>query len=491
MNNVIKFLIGGLLTITHNWGEIVPDRANTKPNIIFILVDDMGWSDVGYNGSKYYLTPNIDRLSEQSTVFTQCYMNPDCAPSRASLMAGQYPPRTGIYAVDGFARTPEAMMKLKPVESKKILPSKKITIAEVLNKAGYTTASIGKWHLGNDTATWPQGQGFDINIAGCQSGSPITYFSPYTGLKNITPGRKGEYLTTRLTNEALHFVTVNKDKPFFLYLSFYAVHVPLQALKEYVEKYKNQPTSGGQNIAAYGGMVSYVDYSIGRLIDKLKELGLDDNTIIIFTSDNGGQLMCTDNAPLRGQKGSLYEGGIRVPMCIYWSGKTKKGTHVDVPVSVVDFFPTLAEIGGAGLPIHQPEDGQSIVPLLTGKGKWKNRSIFWHLPSYHGNGKSNALTWQDPAGVIRKGKWKLIEHFENSNLELYNIEKDISEQHNLADKDPAVVQDLLKELKQWQKDIKAPIPFEKNLDFDSSTILWIKNANERIKGEAEKQIMIR
>lgn len=462
-----------------------------KPNIIFILADDLGWRDVGFNGSKYYQTPNLDRLAGKSMVFAQCYMNPDCAPSRASLMTGQYPPRTGIYAVDGYARTPDEMMMLKPVRSQKILPTEKITVAEVLKQAGYATGHFGKWHLGNDTITWPQGQGFDVNVAGCDRGAPATYFSPYTGLKNITPGKKDEYLTERLTDEALNFIKKNKDRPFFLYLPFYSVHVPLHATRAYVDLYRDRPGVGQQNIAAYGAMITCVDYSIGRVLNYLRTSGIADKTIVIFTSDNGGQLMCTDNAPLRGQKGSFYEGGIRVPMLVHWPGKIMEPVRCDTPVSVVDFFPTLAEMAGAKLPPGQPLDGQSIIPLLTGQGAWNDRSLFWHLPAYHGNGKTNALVWQDPAGVIRQGKWKLIEHFENGYLELFNIGKDAAEQHNLVDKEPEVAKHLLEDLKQWQHDINAPIPVERNPDFYPGKRLWIRYAHTRTVGEAEKQIVIK
>ncbi|MCG6189380.1 sulfatase [Maribellus maritimus] len=478
---VLSILLSGSINI----------KAQEKPNIVFFLVDDLGWSDLGCFGSDYYMTPNIDKLADQGMKFTSAYMMPTCSPSRASLMTGEYAPRTGIFSVDGYANTPSKMKKLKGIPSKKYLVPEDITIAEVLKNAGYKTGSFGKWHLGNNEETYPTNQGFDVNVGGCEAGSPKSYFSPFVGIKNIDVKEKGKYITEVLTDSVCAFIDGNKNKPFFIYFPFYQVHVPVHAKKEWVEKYKGKEGFYEQNNPNYGAMVSYMDYSVGRVLNKLEELNLSKNTIVVLTSDNGGQIMVTSNAPLKGQKGNLYEGGIRVPLIVRWPGKAKQGSSSDVPVTVVDYFPTLAAMAGAAIPENKIIDGESIVPLLDG-GKCLNRdAIFWHLTSYNGNGHSNSYLWQAPGGVIRKGNWKLIENFEDHSIELYNLKKDIGETQNLSNKNSKKAKELLTDLKNWQKEMEAPIPTEPNPGFKPGAIDWLDKWNTRIIEQAEKQTLVK
>lgn len=451
-----------------------------KPNIVFFYVDDLGWRDVGFMGSKYYDTPAIDKLASEGMIFTDAYAMPTCLPSRACLMSGQYPPRHGVYAVDYFANTPKRMRKLKAIRSRHGLSPDVVTIAEVLKQQGYATGHFGKWHLGNGPETWPKNQGFDINFAGCGAGRPDSYFRPYRNIKNVGQGPKGEYLPERLTDEACDFLDKNKNKPIFLMMSYYNVHVPLHAKQELIEKYDKRQPDGQQNISKYGAMVTAVDLSIKAVLDKLKVLGIEDNTVVFFTSDNGGQNMCTSNSPLRGQKGTLTEGGIRVPMFVKWPGVIKPGTKSKTPVTVVDFFPTLMEIASCLNSHKLALDGESIIPLLKQNGDLKRKSIFWHLPSYNGNGSANARIWQTPAGVIRKGDWKLFENFEDGSLELYNLKDDISESNNLVSINPKKANELLKELKTWQKETNAPIPKELNPKFEPDSRDWLKDKNKRL-----------
>ena len=480
-----------LPVIVYPTNRVTNKADNEKPNIIFFLVDDLGWSDLGCYGSKYYNTPNIDKLANEGMKFTSAYMMPSCSPSRASLMTGEYPPRTGIYAVDGYAGTPLEMQKVKGIKSKRFLTNDDLTIAEVLRQAGYTNGHFGKWHLGDTPETYPKGQGFDKNIGGCETGAPKSFFSPFGNIKNIEPSEKDEYLTKLLTDGACNFITENKDKPFFLYFPFYQVHVPVHAKKEWVEKYADKVPVGEQNNPNYGAMVSYMDYSVGRVLDKLKELNLTKNTIIILSSDNGGQIMVTSNAPLKGQKGNLSEGGIRVPLLVKWPGKVKPGTVCDVPVTVVDFYPTLAEMAGATIPRDKIIDGESILPLLGNKNKLNRKSIFWHLTSYNGNGRSNSLLWQAPGGAIRKGDWKLIENFEDGSIKLYNLKKDIGETTNLSNKNRKKAEELLEELKAWQEETNAPIPTEENMKYDAQSLGWLGKRNTRTIGEAKKRTLIK
>ena len=441
-----------------------------KPNLIFVLIDDMGWRDLCCYGSRYYETPNIDRLASEGMMFTDAYTcGPNCAPTRASLMSGQYTPRHGVITVGSSQRGPAHLRRLIPVPNKTVLESKIMTIAEALKPAGYVSASMGKWHLGDDPQLGPLGQGFDVNVGGYQAGHPRSYFSPYRN-PELKDGPKGEYLTDRLTDEALRFVEANRDKPFFLYLPHYAVHTPLQAKKDMIEKYKAKKESNGQGNPTYAAMIESVDKGIGRIMDKLSELRLTDNTVMIVSSDNGGVggyrelgikgAEITSNAPLRGGKGMLYEGGIRVPLIIRWPDAVKPGTRCGIPVISVDFYPTLLEIAGAPSPRSQALDGESIISLLKGAGSLKREAVFWHFPAYLEGGGG---TWRTtPAGAIRKGKWKLLEFFEDKHIELYNLDEDIGEKNNLSENMPEKAKELHKLLMDWRKSVNAEVPMKLN-----------------------------
>ncbi|MHC4226839.1 MAG: sulfatase, partial [Planctomycetota bacterium] len=438
------------------------------------LIDDMGWRDLGCCGSTYYETPNIDRLASQGMIFTDAYScGPNCAPTRASLMSGQYTPRHGIVTVGNSDRGPAHLRKLIPIENKTVLDAKITTIAEALKPAGYVSASMGKWHLGNDPGHGPVGQGFDLNVGGYEAGHPRSYFSPYKN-PELMDGPEGEYLTDRLTDEALKFIEANRDKPFFLYLPHYAVHTPIRAKKDMITKYKAKQPSNGQGNPTYAAMIESTDQGVGRIMAKLDKLGLTDETIVIFSSDNGGvggykELgikggEITSNAPLRGGKGMLYEGGIRVPMFVRWPGVVKPGSRCDAPVITIDFYPTLLEIAGTPRPAKQVLDGRSIVPLLKGAGSLKRQAIFWHFPAYlQGSGG----TWRTtPAGAVRQGKWKLLEFFENGRLELYNLERDIGEKNDLARISPEKTKKLHNLLRNWRKSVSARVPTELNSEYE-------------------------
>ena len=443
-----------------------------RPNFVFILVDDMGWRDAGFMGSRYYETPNMDRLAAEGAVFTSAYANaPNCAPSRASLLTGLYPPRHGIYTVKPSARGRSRDRALIPIETESVLDPSFTTIAEVLKEHGYRTASMGKWHLGDDPESGPVSQGFDINVGGYRKGHPNSYFSPY---KNpaMKDGPNGEYLTDRLTDEAVRFIQENRDRPFFLYLPHYAVHTPLQAKAAMEKKYENKAPDSGQDNPAYAAMVESTDRGLGRILDTLDGLALTDDTVVIFFSDNGGLQGVTDNTPLRGGKGMLYEGGIRVPMVMRCPGHIPAGKRCDAPVIGTDFFPTILELAGIPSRIERNLDGRSIVELLSGSHRLKRDAVFWHFPAYlEGNqrtaaGARDPLFRTRPAGAVRSGDWKLIEFFEDGSLELYNIREDISETRELSGKYPEKTAALHRLLKDWRNRTAAPVPVQPNPDFE-------------------------
>ncbi len=440
-----------------------------KPNIVFIFIDDMGWRDVGFMGSDYYLTPNIDRLAAEGMVFTSAYTNAaNCAPTRACLMSGQYSPRHGVYTVGSSERGNAKYRRLIPTGNNITLPSDVVTIPEALKDAGYVSASMGKWHIGDD----PRDQGFDLNIAGTHAGHPTGklggYFAPWK-YPNITDAPKGQYLTDRLTTEAVKFIRRNRDRPFFLYLTHYAVHTPIRARKELVQKYKDRKPDGRQNNARYAAMIDSVDRSVGRVMAALKQYDLDEDTVVIFYSDNGGFGGVTSMEPLRGAKGMFYEGGIRVPMIVRRPGRIKAGAKCDVPVIGIDFYPTFLELTGAAPPPGQPLDGESIVPLLEGAGEPDREAIYWHFPAYlqgDRRGSRDPLFRTRPCGALRCGDWKLIEYFEDGALELYNLAEDIGEKNNLADKRPDKTKQLHRMMVEWRKKLNAPVPTKKNPKFD-------------------------
>ena len=444
-------------------------ETGRKPNFIFILVDDMGWKDAGFMGSTYYETPHMDRLAQGGMTFTQAYANaPNCAPSRACLLSGQYTPRHGVYTVNSSKRGLSKHRKLIPIENKKVLDGDIVTLAEALKTVGYATAHIGKWHLGDGPDSGPKGQGFDVNMGGNRSGSPRRYFSPYKN-KDLPDGPEGEYLTDRLTEEALRFIESNPEKPFFIYLSHYAVHTPIRAKKELIKKYKMKNGSSGHYNPRYAAMIESTDHSVGRILDKVKALGLEEDTVIILFSDNGGFGPVTSMAPLRGAKGMLYEGGIRVPMVVRWPGKVKPDSVCTTPVIGLDFYPTLLEWAGASRPKDQLLDGESLVPLLSGHGGWTRETLFWHFPAYLQGYRGSETPWRTtPVGAVRKGDWKLIEFYEDGRLELYHLEKDLSEKNNLVATEPEKTQELLALMHRWRREVDAPVPRTRNPGYEPS-----------------------
>ena len=454
-----------------------------RPNILFLLIDDLGWSDLSCYGSQYHSTPTIDKLASDGIRFTDAYAMPTSSPSRAALMSGKHSTQTGVYTVDAYAHTPDTMRKLLPPKLAHFLEEDEYTMAEMLKEAGYTNGHFGKWHLGNRTETYPLGQGFDENVAGCEAGAPNSYFAPFKNLKNIDKQPNGTYITDVLLNNALQFIDKNKANPFFLYFSFYEVHVPLHVKKEYLNRFEGKAGDDGQNVPEYAAMLSYVDDCVEALLLKLKRLGLEENTLIILTSDNGGQIMVTDNAPLRGQKGNLYEGGIRVPLIMKWPNQVEAGMVEDTPVSVLDYYPTLADLVGAES-VPQALDGESLGALITKQKPLQRNALFWHMPSYNGDGDKNSKLWQPPVGVIRKGAWKLIEYFEDDSLELYNLTTDISETTNLVYTNSAKAAELLQELKAWQKSQKAPFPIVLNPQYSAQKRAQFTMPNIRIPAQA-------
>jgi len=459
---------------------IISAPLAAKPNVVFFFIDDMGWTDLGYMGSKYYESPHVDKLAKDGMVFMNAYAAaPNCAPSRACLMSGQYSPRHGVYTVANSDRGSAKHRKLIPTKNTTHLAEKFVTMGEALQAGGYVTATMGKWHLGDDPTT----QGFDVNIAGKSWGSPSGggYHSPYK-YPNLEQKEKGEYLTDRLGVEACKFIEKNKDKPFFLYLTHYAVHTPIQAKPELKKKYQaKKPTERHKN-AAYAAMIESTDDSVGAVLGKLEELGLSENTIVLFFSDNGGHGGVTSNAPLRGSKGMLYEGGIREPMIVKWPGVTKPGSVCRENVIGVDFYPTLLEVTKTPAPKDYLLDGVSFAPLLRNSAtKLKRKAIHWHFPAYlqgytvrHGHFRTT------PAGAVRIGDWKLIEFFEDGTLELYNTEKDISEKKNLAKEMPAKVKEMHEVMLAWRKETKAPVPTKLNPAYDPKAA---KQGKDKKKGK--------
>lgn len=447
---------------------IAPRTA--RPNLVFILADDLGWRDLGCYGSTFYETPNLDRLAAKGMRFTDAYAACSvCSPTRASILTGKYPAR--LHLTDWLPGRPDRPdQRLNRPVILPHLPLEEVTIAEALKDAGYRTAFIGKWHLGGP-GFYPDQQGFELNIGGCELGHPPSYFSPYR-IPTLPDGPQGEYLTDRLTGEALKFIEANRDRPFLLYLAHYAVHNPQQAKADLIGKYRAKaaklpPASGPefrpegrgrtrqiQNQPVYAAMVQSLDESVGRVLDKLAELGLEENTIVVFTSDNGGLSTAegspTANAPLRAGKGWSYEGGVREPLLIRWPGVTPPGSVCHAPIMSTDYYPTLLEMARLPLRPRQHRDGVSLVPLLQG-GTLPERPLFWHYPHYSNQGGG-------PSGAIRLGDFKLIEWFEDMRVELFNLQDDLGEQHDLAARMPEKVAALRQQLHDWRRSVDAQMP---------------------------------
>ncbi len=445
--------------------------APRRPNIVLILADDLGWRDLGCYGADLHETPNLDRLARQGVRFTDAYAMSVCSPSRSMLLTGKHAARLRITIwAEGSLQGPKNR-KLLQAESRHDLPHSETTLAKRLHDAGYLTALVGKWHLG-DADHYPETHGFDVNIGGTRWGAPQTHFWPYRGRGTFGPefryvphlefGEPGEYLTDRLTDEALRIIDRAGKKPFFLYLAHHAPHTPIEAKAEFVKQFekKVRPEMNHQN-APYAAMVKSLDDSVGRILARLTERGLDDNTIVLFTSDNGGfigvdkgsgqTVPTTNNAPLRSGKGSLYEGGVRVPLLVRWPGVTPKEAVCNEPVHLADLFHTLVAAAGQP-PAKDPiADGLDLAPLLkVPAGKLARDVLFFHYPHYY------ATT--TPVGAVRARDWKLLEYFEDEHVELYNLKDDPSEKTDLAKKQPDQAGKLKKRLHAWRKDVDAAMP---------------------------------
>ncbi|MEN9633811.1 MAG: hypothetical protein RL077_2215 [Verrucomicrobiota bacterium] len=422
-------------------------------NVVLILADDLGWTDLGCFGSDLYRTPSIDRLAREGMKFTQAYSACTvCSPTRASLMTGKYPAR--LHVTDWIPGRPPANPKLLVPDWTKYLPLEETTLAETFHAAGYATATIGKWHLGGE-AHAPTLQGFDLNIAGTDAGSPASgYFSPWK-ISTLPDGPPGEYLTDRMGAEAEKFVRASGDKPFFLYLPHFAVHTPIQAPQDLVAKYTALVKAGARHTnPTYAAMVESMDTAIGRVIAALEARRILDRTIIIFTSDNGGHLPTTSNVPLRVGKGSCYEGGTRVPLIVRWPSVTAPGSVCNEPAITPDLYPTLLAMTGVRDVAGHRSDGVSLEPLLRQRSGFRREALFWHYPHYQLYQQGGTV----PYGAIRTGDFKLIEFFDGRPAELYDLRQDPSEQRDLAAAQPERVRALHDRLAAWRRDLGAQMP---------------------------------
>ncbi len=446
--------------------------AERPPNIVLLLVDDLGWADLGCYGSDLHETPNIDRLAEQSIRFTDAYAAaPVCTPTRAAILSGEHPARLHMTVWREAAKNPPRRFKVIPPVTVENLPREKVTIAERLKSAGYFCAHLGKWHLG-DAAHYPEAHGFDINIGGTHWGCPPTFFAPYRGeiygsyryvpglpLVNKT-GEEKNYLTDQLTDEALKVIDSRKDQPFFLNMAYYTVHLPIEGKPQLVDHYKEKVKPGMRHTnPAYAAMVHSLDESVGRILDRLKKHGIDDNTIVIFTSDNGGFIgsrngkpIVTTNAPLRSGKGSLYEGGIREPLLVRWPGVTQAGSVCNEPVVLTDLYPTAVQMAGLNVPPKQASrDGLSLAPLLRNANATLERdALYWHYPHYYRT--------TNPVSAVRAGDWKLLEYLDDGHMELYNLQDDLGEQVDLAQRFPDRKEQMAAKLQTWRAAVDAQMP---------------------------------
>ncbi|NOY81276.1 MAG: sulfatase [Kiritimatiellaeota bacterium] len=456
-----------------------PAQASTgqpPPNIVFILADDLGWADTGCYGADLHETPNIDRLAREGLRFTDAYAAaPVCSPTRASILTGRHPARLNMTIWSEAAEHPPRNRRLIPPITRSGLPLEQVTYADVLRQR-YFMAHVGKWHLG-DASHYPEAQGFDLNIGGTHWGCPVTYFYPYKGAFNseefryipdLESGNESEnaYLTDRLTDEALRLMGTVRDRPFFINLCYYTVHTPIQGKPDWVDHYRkrSRPDLHHRNVG-YAAMVASLDENVGRILQRLDELGIDDNTVVFFFSDNGGYVgryageTVTDNFPLRSGKGALYEGGIREPLIVRWPGRIPAGAVCCTPVVSTDFFPTFLDLAGLGRDPRREEaaDGLSLSPLLrTPQTKLDRDALYWHYPHYY---ETTA-----PVSAVRRDAWKLLEYFEDGHIELYHVSEDISEQHDMADSEPQIAAELRQMLQDWRRAVGARLP-SPNPDF--------------------------
>jgi len=455
-------------------GSVCADKER-RPNVLFILVDDYGIKDAGVEGSTFYETPNIDAMARSGMRFTQGYAAcAVCSPSRTSILTGQYPTRHGITnyigAEVGKTFAQERHTKLLVPDYARKLPQDATTLAEALKAAGYRTFFAGKWHLGG-RGSWPEDHGFDDNKGGWETGSPKGgYFAPWQN-PNLPSGPPGQNLDQRLADETISFIEQNTERPFLAFLSFYAVHGPVQTTRtlwqKYREKASRQPKPGErfkidrtlpvrveQDNPIYAGLIDNMDNAVGRILGRIEELGLANNTIVVFTSDNGGVVSgdsySSSQLPFRGGKGRQWEGGIRVPFYIRAPGITKAGSACDTPVSGIDIYPTILQLAGVPAKPTQTLDGVSLSPLMQG-GSIPARPLFWHYPHYGNQGG-------EPSSIVRDGEWKLIHYWEDGRNELYQLSTDIGEQHNLATCEPGRTAGLWTKLQAWLKETSAEVP---------------------------------
>ena len=486
MNNFIsKILI--LLFIFSCQNNIVD---NEKPNVVLIVADDLGWSDLSYMGSTYYETPNIDKLSKSGMTFYNGYASSaNCAPSRASMLTGKYHPFHGIYTVKNSDRGNKKTRKIIPIKTKTKLELEYFILPEMLKSKGYSTGHFGKWHMG-PKGYFPEQMGFDINIGGNEHGGPGSYFSPYK-YPNMSNGPKDEYLTDRIGDEVVKFIEKNKENNFFAYVPFFSVHTPIQSKSDYEKKYLNKESNEYHNREDYAGMIQSLDENIGKILDKIEKLNLSKNTLIIFTSDNGGIRAISNQYPLRAGKGSYYEGGIKVPMIFSWPEKIKAGSTSDERISNIDFYPTIKSIIGYNETIDL--DGEDLTPIFNYKA-FKKRELYFHFPIYlepynvHLDSGSDPLFRTRPGSVIIKDNWKLHHYYEDNNFELYNLENDISESKNLIDINKEKKAELLNNLDNWLKKNNAPIPNKLNPFYDQKYVdsLMILINKNKISGKVNK-----
>ncbi|MDG1805313.1 sulfatase [Flavicella sp.] len=471
-----KLFTGALLTLLFtSCQDTVKEEPEIK-NVLFILADDYGYNDLSLRNDSFYETPNIDKIAKEGTIFNEGYATCQvCSPSRASILNGKFPARHGITDWIGARsgekwREKKRFSKLLPAAYKHNLEHKDITLPEALKQEGYTTFFAGKWHLGKK-GSWPEDHGFDINIGGFDAGGPRGgYFSPWNN-PNLENKEDGENLSMRLANETVDFMKEHKDQKFFAYLSFYAVHGAIQTTQDKWQKYRDKAEKNGidetgykmakylpirqvQDNPIYGGLVESMDDAVGRVMQGLKELGLDQNTLVVFTSDNGGvsagDSFSTSNLPLRGGKGYQFEGGIREPYFIKVPWLKNAIKESNTPVSGTDFYPTILDLVGAKLRPSEHQDGVSLLPLLKGQ-QIDERPLVWHYPHYGNQGG-------EPSSIIRKGDWKLIHYYEDGRKELYNIKQDISETNNLVSSQPEIAKKLDQELFDYLEKVGANFP---------------------------------
>ena len=444
-------------------------------NVVFILVDDWGWADAGVQGSDYFETPNIDRLAREGMRFTEAYAAAAiCSPTRAAILTGKSPARLDMTIWhEGAVRGGSKNKRLLEAKAEANLPLAEVTLAELFKQQNYFTAHIGKWHLGK-AAFYPETQGYDVNIGGTYWGAPATFHWPYRGpwSKNdpelryvpVGPGKTGDYLTDKLTDHALRIIGQQKDRPFFLSLWFHTVHTPIEGKPELVKRFEKKPAGKIHSHAEYAAMLASLDENIGRVLRQLDDLKLAGRTVVILTSDNGGvdfptaksgNRPPTRNVPFRAGKGTLYEGGLRVPLIIRWPGRTRPGTECATQVTSQDFFSTLADaLGQTDAPRH---DGVSLLPLLKNpKAPLNREALFWHYPHYYSR--------MTPASAIRAGDWKLIHYYEDNRMELFNLKNDPAENKNLITAQSAKAKPLREKLDAWRNETDAKAP-TKNPDW--------------------------